>query len=102
MRDHASGQAITKVSALRFNDAHAVSTLRGAFVTVQLQFIRYDEGGEPIILDSVTFPVDDLRLAKAKAQSIAESSERDPHIQAARIVDRFGSELYAFRIEPQA
>ena len=71
-------------------------------MTVQLQFLRYDEGGQPIILDSVSFPVDDLNLAKAKAQSIAESPERDPHIQAARIVDPSGSELYSFRIEAQS
>ena len=71
-------------------------------MTVQLQFIRYDVVGQPIILDSVTFPVDDLTLAKAKAQSIVESAERDPHIEAARIVDRSGTELYSFRIDPQA
>lgn len=69
-------------------------------MTVQLQFIRYDRTGAPIILDSATYPMTDMEQVKAKAQSVIESAGPDAHIQAARILDRYGSELHVFRAGP--
>ncbi len=65
-------------------------------MTVTIQFVRYTSDRQPVVVDGESYPLDEIELAKAKAQSALESAECDPRVEAARIVDRFGAELYSF------
>ena len=64
-------------------------------MTVEIQLIRRTSDGDPVVLESMVYPLADLQLAKAKAQVLLEDPARDPEATAARVVDRFGNELYS-------
>ena len=63
--------------------------------TIEIQLIRRTGEREPVVLESMVYPLADLQLAKAKAQVLLEDPARDPKATAVRVVDRYGNELYS-------
>jgi hypothetical protein len=69
-------------------------------MTITLQFVRYTSDRQPVIVDAVSFPFDQVEQAKTKAQSVIDGRDFDPRVEAARIVDQSGMELYSFNRSP--
>lgn len=64
---------------------------------IAIQLVKQDAHG-PRVVDSVSYPLAQVELARAKAQALIYEHP-DPLVTEARIVDRFGSTLYTFKAE---
>jgi hypothetical protein len=68
-------------------------------MTLEIQLLRTASRGVLVPVERISSPTADLELAKEEARRRLESPDRDPSVQAARIIDADGNELYVCRVE---
>lgn len=68
-------------------------------MTLEIQLLRTSASGILIPVERLTYPLNEIELAKAKAKSLLESASRNPSVTAARIIDQTGNELFSCRVE---
>jgi hypothetical protein len=66
-------------------------------MTVEVQLLRAASNGMLIRVESISYPLAELELAKAKAKSLLEAS--DAKATMARVIDRNGKELFSCGVE---